>query len=81
MNELEAFGFVIKNLRKKFGFSQEELSRKSGLDRTYISLIENGQRNPTLITIIKLSKSFGISNSDIIKEFEAVDFCFSGDIQ
>lgn len=45
------FGLRVKDLRLKSGLSQEAFADKCGLDRTYISGIERGVRNPTLEVI------------------------------
>jgi transcriptional regulator with XRE-family HTH domain len=47
----EAFGEVVRSLRKEKGLSQEELGFRCDLDRTYISGIECGKRNPTIQSI------------------------------
>ena len=47
----EAFGEVVRSLRKEIGISQEKLGWRCGLDRTYISGIERGKRNPTIQSI------------------------------
>lgn len=55
------FGKKIKNLRKEQNLSQEELANKAGLHRTYIGMIERGERNITLINMEKLAKALNIS--------------------
>ena len=45
------FGKRVRTLRKEKGWSQEEFADRCGLDRTYISGIERGVRNPTLTVI------------------------------
>ncbi|HEJ9136008.1 helix-turn-helix domain-containing protein [Serratia marcescens] len=51
-NELQIkFGQRVRELRKERGWSQEEFADKCGLDRTYVSGIERGVRNPTLEVI------------------------------
>ena len=47
----QKFGQVIKALRKKRQFTQEDLSEKSDIGEQYISKIENGEANPTLKVI------------------------------
>ena len=42
------FGRRVRAIRKTYGWSQEELAARCGLDRTYVSGIERGVRNPTL---------------------------------
>ncbi|HID9469251.1 TPA: helix-turn-helix domain-containing protein [Serratia liquefaciens] len=63
-NELQIkFGQRVRELRKERGWSQEEFADKCGLDRTYVSGIERGVRNPTLevIGVISLGLNVNIS--------------------
>ncbi|MBG8558482.1 helix-turn-helix transcriptional regulator [Pseudomonas qingdaonensis] len=52
------FGQRVRLLRKLHGWSQESLAARCGLDRTYISGIERGIRNPTLEIVLTLATSF-----------------------
>ena len=61
-----AFGEVIRELRKSNNFSQEELAERSNLDRSFISLIECGRKQPSLITIYQLAKAFKLSASKLL---------------
>lgn len=54
------FGQALKELRTSRGYSQEELAEESELDRTYISMLERGIKNPTLHTIIKVSNTLKV---------------------
>ncbi|HCD5026487.1 TPA: helix-turn-helix transcriptional regulator, partial [Enterobacter hormaechei] len=55
-NELHIkFGKRVRELRKERGWSQEEFADRCGLDRTYVSGIERGVRNPTLEVIGMIS--------------------------
>ncbi len=51
------FGKQVREIRNKMNISQEELGFRTGLDRTYISGIERGMRNPSLENIGRLSKA------------------------
>jgi transcriptional regulator with XRE-family HTH domain len=62
----KAFGQVIKDLRKSNQISQEKLAELSKLDRSFISLMECGHKQPSLITIYQLAKSFKLSASKIL---------------
>ncbi|EKN5438454.1 helix-turn-helix transcriptional regulator [Salmonella enterica] len=63
------FGAHLKKLRLKSGLSQEAFADKCGLDRTYVSGIERGVRNPTLEVIRVLAKGLGVRVS-VLFEFE-----------
>lgn len=70
MQDEEIFGKILQEKRKSKNFSQEKLAKLTGLDRTFISLVENGKRSPSLSTILKISSALGISPSDLFLEFE-----------
>lgn len=71
----EAFGQVLKELRKEKGLSQEELAHESGLDRTFISLLERGKRQPSLGTIISIANILELSASNFVKKVEEILNC------
>jgi len=58
--ELKAFGKRLKSIRKAKGLSQLDLEIESGINRTEISRMENGQRNIEFYTIVKLANALGI---------------------
>jgi transcriptional regulator with XRE-family HTH domain len=64
------FGIVLHDLRTESKLSQEKLAELAGYDRTYISLMERGLRQPTITTIFDLSKALNISASTMIKAVE-----------
>src|SRR5580693_3404921 len=55
------FGTTIKSKRSELGISQEELADRAGLHRTYVSDVERGTRNVSLISIEKLAQALGLS--------------------
>lgn len=59
------FGAHLKKLRLQSGLSQEAFADKCGLDRTYVSGIERGVRNPTLEVINVLAIGLGIELKDL----------------
>jgi transcriptional regulator with XRE-family HTH domain len=61
-----AFGQVIRELRKAKKYSQEKLAEESNLDRTFISHLERGTKQPSLITIFQLAKALKINPSALI---------------
>jgi transcriptional regulator with XRE-family HTH domain len=61
------FGTVLRELREKKKLSQEKLAEFCDLDRTYISLLERGLRQPTLTTLFKLSDALNIKPSELVE--------------
>jgi len=61
----QKLGQKIKTLRNEAGLSQEKLGELTGLDRTYISDIERGKRNPSLKSLEKLAHALKVSISDL----------------
>ena len=57
---LIAFGDKVRELRKEKGLSQEELSHKADLHRTYIGMIERAEKNLTLANIEKIAKALDV---------------------
>ena len=72
MKPEHAFAQALRHFRKEAKLSQEKLSQESGLDRSYISLLERGLRQPTLTSILKLSKALKISSVNIISKVETL---------
>ena len=66
-----AFGQVLRELRKTRKVTQDSLAFSAGLDRTYISLLELGQRSPTLDTMLALCDALHISFSEFAAAIEA----------
>jgi len=61
------FAHNLRAIRTKQGISQEDLGFKAGLDRTYISGIERGIRNPSLKNIEKIIKALKIQAIDLFR--------------
>jgi transcriptional regulator with XRE-family HTH domain len=57
VNLLKTFGLHLKSLRREKSLSQEELALIASLDRTYISGIERGLRNVSLINLFKIAEA------------------------
>lgn len=68
MNILLKFGSTVKEVREKRGLSQETLAEKCGLHRTYISSIENGKRNISLVNIQKIEIALDIKLINLIEK-------------
>lgn len=69
-NHNKAFGKILRSLRKDRGYTQETLAFESGLDRTYVSLLELGSRSPTLDTIMTLCSALNVTLSQFMQAVE-----------
>lgn len=58
----------VGNLRKHTGLSQEELAFQCDIDRTYISKIERGIANPSLLVLFKISDVLQVEIKDLLKK-------------
>ena len=65
-----AFGKVIRQLRINAVLTQEQLGLEAELRRTFISVLELGQQQPTITTIFKLSNALNVPASKIIELVE-----------
>lgn len=59
----------IRQLRLQQGYTQENLSLDSGLDKAYVGHIETGRKHPTLKTLEKIAKTLNIHISELLKEY------------
>jgi len=66
----ESFGIVLRELREAAGLTQEQLGFESDLRRTFISVLELGQQQPSLTTVFKLASALRISASDMVRRVE-----------
>lgn len=69
MNHNKIFGAQLRALRRKARMTQEQLGFETDISRTYISLLERGERSPTLDTIVKLSNGLNISIAELVEVF------------
>lgn len=63
---LAAFGKEVRRRRIALGLSQEQLAELAGLHRNFIGLIERGERNPTLLTLVGMSRALQITPAELI---------------
>jgi transcriptional regulator with XRE-family HTH domain len=66
----KAFGQAMREIRKSKGVSQERLALDSGLDRTYVSLIERGINSPTIRAVVKMAAVLKVPPSRIVRRME-----------
>lgn len=65
--EIRKFGKQLKTIRIKKGFSQLDLELSSGINRTEISRIENGQKNIEFFTVVRLAEALEVDLIELFK--------------
>ena len=63
----KAFGYVLRQARKRLEISQAELEKRTGLDRTFISDLERGIQGPGIRTLFRLAKGLDTPAWDLIQ--------------
>jgi transcriptional regulator with XRE-family HTH domain len=64
---IKQFGNNLRAKRLKAGLSQEALAQLAELHRTYVGSVERGERNISLLNIVKLAKALGIPATNLLK--------------
>ena len=72
MDVRRRLGLNLKKLREEQGFSQESFADHCGLHRTYISGIERGVRNPTVVIIDKIAKALRVQAGQLLDEIKSI---------
>ncbi len=60
-------GRNFARLRREKGLTQEEVQERSGFSQQYLSGLERGQRNPTVITLYELAQALGVSHVELVR--------------
>ena len=63
-------GLNFARLRKDKGFTQERFAEQSGFTQQYVSDLERGRRNPTVVTLFHLASALGVKPVDLVAEGE-----------
>ncbi|MGX1981377.1 DNA-binding XRE family transcriptional regulator [Thermolongibacillus altinsuensis] len=63
---LKIIGNNIRSIRTCLNLSQEELAFKSGLHRTYIGAVERGEKNITILNLIKIANALEVRVQDLL---------------
>jgi len=64
---LSSLGAEIRKRRAAVGLSQDELGHLCGLHRTYIESVERGERNLTLVSLIRIAKAIQLTPHDLLQ--------------
>lgn len=67
MDMRQLVGFNIKRVRKKLGMTQERFAELSGFQQHYLSEVENGKRNISIITLYELATALGVSPGELVR--------------
>jgi transcriptional regulator with XRE-family HTH domain len=57
----------VKRIRLEKGLTQEQFSDISGFSQQYLSGLENGRRNPTVVTLYELAKALGVGHLELLQ--------------
>ncbi|MET3973485.1 transcriptional regulator with XRE-family HTH domain [Bradyrhizobium sp. JR7.2] len=66
MDMRKLVGRNFARLRKQKRFTQEKFAEMSGFTQQYISDLERGRRNPTVVTLFELASTLGVSHVDLV---------------
>jgi transcriptional regulator with XRE-family HTH domain len=66
-NDITKFGRALREIRLKKKMSQGDIAEKLGVHRSYISGLERGKRNPSLLTIKKMAQALGVQAKDLVE--------------
>ncbi|HEX9875405.1 MAG TPA: helix-turn-helix transcriptional regulator [Gammaproteobacteria bacterium] len=66
----EAFGRLLRELREARGLSQSELALESDLDQTFVSLLERGRRQPSLLSLFALCEALDIEPYVVVRRLQ-----------
>ena len=64
-------GRNVARIRRAKELSQEELAERSGFSQQYLSGLERGQRNPTVVTLYELAQALGVSHVELVADDSA----------
>ncbi|MER8809509.1 MULTISPECIES: helix-turn-helix domain-containing protein [Mesorhizobium] len=70
MDMRQLVGKNFARLRREKGLTQEQVEARSGYSQQYLSSLERGRRNPTVITLFELSQALGVSHVELVKPDE-----------
>ncbi|HWK39512.1 helix-turn-helix domain-containing protein [Microvirga zambiensis] len=67
MDMRKLIGSNFARIRREKGLTQEQVEERSGLSQQYLSSLERGRRNPTIVTVHELAQALGVSHLDLLK--------------
>lgn len=73
MDMRKLVGRNIARLRREKGLTQEDVAARSGFSQQYLSSLERGRRNPTVITLFELAQALGVSHIALVMPDDEAD--------
>lgn len=70
MDMRKLVGQNFQRIRKEKGLTQEQIAEKTGFSQQYLSDLERGRRNPTVITLYELAQALGVSHVALVEPNE-----------
>jgi transcriptional regulator with XRE-family HTH domain len=70
MNLRKLVGRNVKRIRQEKGLTQEQLAELSGFSQQYLSGLEQGRRNPTIVSLYELATALGVSHMELVRSAE-----------
>ncbi len=67
MDMRKLVGRNVKRIRQEKGLTQEQFAEVSGFSQQYISSLERGRRNPTVVTVYELAAALGVSHMELVR--------------
>jgi transcriptional regulator with XRE-family HTH domain len=67
MDVRERVGLNLQRLRREKGLSQEELADRAGIHQTYLSGVERGKRNPTVVVLQRIAEALDADIADLVE--------------
>lgn len=71
MDMRKLVGWNVRRVRQEKGLTQEQFAEHSGFSQQYISGLENGRRNPTIVTVYELAQALGVGHLELLQPIQA----------
>jgi len=71
MDMRKLVGRNFARIRQRKGLTQEQVEERSGFSQQYLSGLERGRRNPTVVTLLELARALGVSHMELVKPDDA----------
>jgi len=73
MDDKKMIGIRLKEFRKKYGYSQEQVAERADMASNYLSRIEMGKENPTVDTLLKLARAYKVELWELVNYGHELD--------